>query len=372
RLKATFGFSHFGLVVTTYGIVRSDSEMLTKFFFDYIIPHASQHIRNPTSKSFKAIKVLKSKRRLVLSSTPIENSVAAIWSQQHCANPGLLGSYSYFQKEFVAPIEKKKDEGKAARLQAIIKPFILRRTKDQVAKELPPKTEHTVYCEMTEEQASWYERIKSEYRNALLDNQLQQKKQGNQIMLLQGLTKLRQMANHPAMLDPETAFPSGKFDTVIEMLQAIVAENHKVLIFSQFVTHLQLFRTYFDREKIAYAYLDGHTRLRADAVEAFKEKEQTQIFLISIKAGGVGLNLTEADYVFILDPWWNPAVEQQAIDRSHRIGQTKNVFIYKFISKDTVEEKILALQGQKKSLSTSLITTEESFMKSLSTDDIQE
>src|SRR5690606_36432313 len=179
-------------------------------------------------------------------------------------------------------------------------------------------------------------------------------------------------SNHPSMLYTETAFHSGKFDTVIEMLQSIVAENHKVLIFSQFVTHLQLFRTYFDREKIAYAYLDGHTKHRADAVEAFKEKENTQILLISIKAGGVGLNLTEADYVFILDPWWNPAVEQQAIDRSHRIGQTKNVFIYKFISKATVEEKILALQGQKKSLSTSLITTEESFMKSLSTDDIQE
>ena len=372
RLKDTFGFSHFDLVVTTYGIVRSDSEMLTKFFFNYIILDESQHIKNPTSKSFKAIKVLKSKHRLVLSGTPIENSVGDIWSQMHFANPGLLGSYSYFQKEFVAPIEKKKDEEKAARLQAIIKPFILRRTKDQVAKELPPKTEHTVYCEMTEEQASWYERIKSEYRNALLDNQLQQKKQGNQIMLLQGLTKLRQMANHPAMLDPETAFPSGKFDTVIEMLQSIIAENHKVLIFSQFVTHLQLFRAHFDREKIAYAYLDGNTKHRADAVEAFKEKENTQIFLISIKAGGVGLNLTEADYVFILDPWWNPAVEQQAIDRSHRIGQTKNVFIYKFISKDTVEEKILALQGQKKTLSASLITTEESFMKSLSTADIQE
>lgn len=370
RLKDTLSFSHFDLVITTYGIARSDEELLSSFFFNYIILDESQHIKNPTSKSFRAIKGLKSKHKLTLSGTPIENSVADIWSQMHFANPGLLGSYRSFQKEFVSPIEKKKDEEKAARLQAIIKPFILRRTKDQVAKELPPKTEQTVYCEMVEEQAKLYERTKSEYRNALLDNELNRK--GNQIRLLQGLTKLRQIANHPKMVQEDVTFSSGKFDTILEMLQSIVAEHHKVLIFSQFVKHLQLFRDEFDREQIPYAYLDGQTKDRADAVSTFKQQEDIQIFLISIKAGGVGLNLTEADYVFILDPWWNPAVEQQAIDRSHRIGQTKNVFIYKFISKDTVEEKILALQSQKKALSSSLITTEESFIKSLSTADIQE
>lgn len=372
RLKDSFGFSHFDLVITTYGVVRVDEELLRTFFFNYIILDESQHIKNPTSKSFKAIKGLKSRYKLALSGTPIENSVADIWSQMHFANPGLLGSYSYFQKEFVVPIEKKKDEDKAARLQAIIKPFILRRTKDQVAKELPSKTEQTIYCEMSEEQASLYERVKSEYRNALLDNQLQQGGQGNQIMLLQGLTRLRQIANHPHMTDEAYTDTSGKFDTVLEMLKSIVAEGHKILVFSQFVKHLQLFRNHFDRQKIEYAYLDGNTKDRAGAVTTFKDRESTQIFLISIKAGGVGLNLTEADYVFILDPWWNPAVEQQAIDRSHRIGQTKNVFIYKFISKDTVEEKILALQSQKKALSSALITTEESFMKSLSLEDIRE
>lgn len=372
RLKDTFGFSHFDLIITTYGIVRSDAEMLGKFFFNYIILDESQHIKNPASKSFKAIKELKGKHKLTLSGTPIENSVADIWSQMHVANPGLLGSYNYFQKEFVIPIEKKKDEEKAARLQAIIKPFILRRTKDQVAKELPPKTEQTIYCEMADEQTTLYERTKSEYRNAILDNQLQQNGRGGQIMLLQGLTKLRQIANHPKMVEENAPLTSGKFDAVLEMLASIIAEHHKVLIFSQFVKHLQLFRDEFDRRKIPYAYLDGNTKNRADAVNTFKEQRETQIFLISIKAGGVGLNLTEADYVFILDPWWNPAVEQQAIDRSHRIGQTKNVFIYKFISKDTVEEKILALQHQKKALSSALITTEESFIKSLSTADIQE
>ncbi|QBQ39748.1 ATP-dependent helicase [Sphingobacterium psychroaquaticum] len=372
RLKDPFGFSHFDLVITTYGIARSDEQLLAKFFFNYIILDESQHIKNPTSKSFKAIKTLKSKHKLALSGTPIENSVGDIWSQMHFTNPGLLGSYSFFQKEFVLPIEKKKDEEKAARLQAIIKPFILRRTKDQVAKELPPKTEQTIYCQMNEEQAEQYESVKSEYRNALLDNALQQNGKGNQILLLQGLTKLRQLANHPRMLDENADISSGKFDAVTEMLSSIMAEGHKVLVFSQFVKQLQLFKQYFDKQKIAYAYLDGSTKDRQEAVSVFKENEAVQVFLISIKAGGVGLNLTEADYVFILDPWWNPAVEQQAIDRSHRIGQKKNVFIYKFISKDTVEEKILALQGRKKALSSALITTEESFIKSLSKEDIQE
>ncbi|SJN44241.1 hypothetical protein FM107_12790 [Sphingobacterium sp. JB170] len=372
RLRDAFGFSHYDLIITTYGIVRSDEEMLKKFFFNYIILDESQHIKNPRSKSFKAIKTLTSRNKLALSGTPIENSVADIWSQMHFTNPGLLGSYSFFQNEFVVPIEKKKDEEKAARLQTLIKPFVLRRTKDQVATELPEKTEQILFCEMGEEQANYYENTKSEYRNALLDITLSGHAKGNQIILLQGLTKLRQIANHPKMIERDQELPSGKFDAVNEMLDSIIAEKHKVLIFSQFVKHLTLFRDHFEESNIKYAYLDGSTKDRAAAVNGFKEGSDIQIFLISIKAGGVGLNLTEADYVFILDPWWNPAVEQQAIDRSHRIGQTKNVFIYKFITKDTVEEKILALQNKKKALSAALITTEESFIKSLSAEDIRE
>jgi len=372
RLRDAYGFSHFDLVITTYGTARSDEELLARFFFNYIILDESQQIKNPGSKAFKAIKNLKSRHKLALSGTPVENSVSDIWPQMHFANPGLLGAYSYFQKEFVAPIEKKKDEAKAARLQAMIKPFVLRRTKDQVATELPPKTEQTIFCQMADGQAERYESVKSEYRNALLDSALQQNGKGNQIMLLQGLTKLRQLANHPRMLDETSDLPSGKFEAVLEMLESIAAEGHKVLVFSQFVKHLQLFKSHFDRHGIAYAYLDGSTKNRAEAVSAFKENERTKVFLISIKAGGTGLNLTEADYVFVLDPWWNPAVEQQAIDRAHRIGQTKNVFIYKFISRDTVEEKILALQQRKKALSSALITTEESFVKSLTQEDVRE
>lgn len=372
RFKDPYAFTHFDLVITTYGIARSDEDLLSKFFFNYIILDESQNIKNPTSKSFKAIKLFKSQHKLALSGTPIENSVSDIWSQMHFTNPGLLGSYSFFQKEFVLPIEKKKDEEAAKRLQAIIKPFVLRRTKSQVATELPPKTEQIIYCDMTEAQGEYYESTKSEYRNALLDGAVQQGSKTSQIALLQGLTKLRQMANHPKMTDADYNKGSGKFQAVIEMLSSISSEGNKVLIFSQFVKHLEIFREYFEKEHIPYAYLDGATKNREEAVDQFKKNEDIKVFLISIKAGGVGLNLTEADYVFILDPWWNPAVEQQAIDRSHRIGQTQNVFIYKFITKDTVEEKIVALQNRKKSFADSLITTEESFVKSLSQNDLKE
>lgn len=372
RGKDMDSFKEYDLIITTYGIVRSDFELLENFYFNYIILDESQNIKNPSSKSFKALKKLKSRYKLALSGTPVENTVGDLWSQMHFLNPGLLGSHSFFQAEFVQPIEKKKDEQKAVRLQALVKPFILRRTKDQVATELPPKTEQTIYCQQSEEQEEIYETVKSQYRNALLDTALGKSDKPSQIAVLQGLTKLRLIANHPKLTDEGYVHDSGKFQVVCDMLDAVISEKSKVLVFSQFVKQLQLFKEYLDERQIAYAYLDGSTRDRSQEVENFKKNEDIQVFLISIKAGGVGLNLTEAEYVFILDPWWNPAVEQQAIDRTHRIGQTKNVFIYKFISKDTVEEKILALQKRKKELATSLITTEESFVKSLSQEDLKE
>lgn len=372
RAKETDAFSKYDLIITTYGIVRIDEKVLKDCFYNYIILDESQNIKNPTSKSFKAIKALKGRHKLALSGTPIENSVTDIWSQMHFTNPGLLGNHSFFQNEFALPIEKKNDEQIAKKLQALIKPFVLRRTKAQVATELPPKTEQIIYCEMSEKQSELYESVKSEYRNALLDPLAGQANRNVPFTLLQGLTQLRQLANHPKMTTKDYTGGSGKFDSVIEMLEAISSEGHKVLVFSQFVKHLELFKTHFDQHNIAYAYLDGATKNREEAVDYFKQNKDVKIFLISIKAGGTGLNLTEADYVFILDPWWNPAVEQQAIDRSHRIGQNRNVFIYKFISQNTIEEKIVALQNKKKSLATSLITTEESFVKSLSQEDLQE
>ncbi len=372
RTKEPALFGQYDLVITTYGIARIDEELLSSFYFNYIILDESQLIKNPSSKSFKAVKGLKAKHRLVLSGTPVENSVADLWAQMAFLNPGLLGSYRYFQQEFVQPIEKKKDDEKARRLQAMIKPFVLRRTKNQVATELPPKSEQVFYCTMGEEQAEYYERVKSEYRNAILENLGDEKAKPPQIALLQGLTKLRQLANHPAMVDATFQGESGKFESAIHTLDTVLQRGNKVLVFSQFVKQLVLFKQYFDKHGIGYAYLDGATKNRQEVVQQFREDKDTRLFLISIKAGGVGLNLVEADYVFILDPWWNPAVEQQAIDRTHRIGQTRNVFIYKFITKGTVEEKILALQNRKKTIADTLITTEESFIKSLSREDISE
>jgi len=372
RYKSPEVFSNYDLVITTYGISRIDIELFKSYFFDYVILDESQNIKNPSSKSFQAVRQLKSKFKLILSGTPVENSVNDLWTQMSFINPGLLGIQQFFMNEFVTPIEKKKDEDKARKLQALIKPFVLRRTKEQVATELPPKTENLFYCQMSEEQSAVYEKVKSEYRNELLKSLDDGSFPKKQIQVLQGLIKLRQIANHPVMIDSEYEGDSGKFENVVHTLSNVLEGGHKVLIFSQFVRQLNIYREYFDMEDIPYVYLDGSTQNRGDVVKQFQEDPKTRVFLISIKAGGVGLNLTEADYVFILDPWWNPAVEQQAIDRTHRIGQTKNVFIYKFITKDSVEEKILALQQRKLSVARALITTEESFIKSLSVEDIKE
>ncbi|RZK82457.1 MAG: DEAD/DEAH box helicase [Pedobacter sp.] len=365
-------FVNYDIVITTYGITRVDIDLLKNFYFNYIILDESQNIKNPSSKSFKAVKSLKSKNKLILSGTPVENSVSDLWTQLTFLNPGLLGTQAFFNEEYVQSIEKKKDEEKARKLQAIIKPFVLRRTKEQVAAELPSKTEQVFYCNMSEDQAAYYEKTKSAYRNDLLSSMDDGTFKKKQVQLLQGLTALRQLANHPLMIDDTYESDSGKFENVIHTLDNVLKGGHKVLIFSQFVKHLNIFRNYFERESIPFSYLDGSTKNRGEIVAEFQQNETLKVFLISIKAGGVGLNLTQADYVFILDPWWNPAVEQQAIDRTHRIGQEKKVFIYKFIAKDTVEEKILALQNRKKRLASSLITTEESFIKSLSKEDIQE
>jgi superfamily II DNA or RNA helicase len=372
RNKDVANFANYDIIITTYGVTRVDVDELKNFYFNYIILDESQNIKNPASKSFKAVRSLKSKHKLILSGTPVENSVSDLWSQLTFLNPGLLGTQAFFYDEYVQAIEKKKDEEKARKLQSIIKPFVLRRTKEQVAAELPPKTEQVIYCDMSEDQAAYYEKTKSAYRNDLLQSMDDGTFAQKQVQLLQGLTALRQLANHPIMIDGEYISDSGKFENVIHTLDNVLKGGHKVLVFSQFVKHLDIFKKHFEAEHIPFAYLDGSTRNRGEIVSEFQQNTELKVFLISIKAGGVGLNLTQADYVFILDPWWNPAVEQQAIDRTHRIGQDKKVFIYKFIAKDTVEEKILALQNRKKSLASSLITTEESFFKSLSKEDIRD
>ncbi|HLU88195.1 MAG TPA: DEAD/DEAH box helicase, partial [Cyclobacteriaceae bacterium] len=285
-------------------------------------------------------------------------------------NPGLLGSAALFKKQFLQPIEKKNDQAKAAKLHAMVKPFILRRMKSQVAGDLPEKLVQVKYSTMAADQEEAYQKVRNYYRDKIVSN-LDIRGVGSQrFTLLRGLTQLRQIANHPKMVEPEYKGESGKLEDITYMIRSTVSEGHKILVFSQFVRHLAIVKNFLQEEGIAFAYLDGQTRDRQAEVESFQQNENIKVFLISLKAGGVGLNLTAAEYVFLLDPWWNPAVEAQAIDRAHRIGQENRVIIYKFITRDTVEEKILALQAKKLALAGDLIGSEESFMKSLSKDDI--
>lgn len=370
RNKDISRFKNYDLVLTSYGITRLDVELLQQYYFNYIILDESQVIKNPTSNIARAVRELKSRHKLVLTGTPIENTTLDLWSQMSFINPGILGSQSYFRNEYQYPIEKKADEGRSKKLGAIIKPFILRRHKSQVATELPEKVEYIQYSVMTPEQEKRYEEAKTLYREKILKLIDQEGLGNSRFMILEGLTKLRQLANHPRMIEQGYSGDSGKLEDITHMLENAMAEGHKVLVFSQFVKHLDLVRDYLKSNKIDFAYLDGSSTDRKDQVERFNRDNKLKVFLISIKAGGLGLNLTEADYVFILDPWWNPAVEAQAIDRAHRIGQKKKVFTYKFITRNSVEEKILMLQQKKLKLSQELITTEESFMKQLTKDDI--
>ena len=370
RDKNTAQFDDYDLILTSYGIVRIDIDLLSDYRFNYVILDESQAIKNPSSHITKAVMQLNTANRLILTGTPLENSTLDLWSQMSFINPGLLGSQSFFRNEFQIPIEKRHDEAKTGRLYSLIKPFMLRRNKAQVATDLPEKVESVLYCEMTPDQETQYEEAKSYYRNLILEHIEEEGMARSQMVVLQGLTKLRQLANHPRMVDADYEGDSGKLDDVLMRLESAMTENHKVLVFSQFIKHLNVVQQYLKEKKIKYAYLDGSTTDRQSQVELFQTDDSVKLFLISLKAGGLGHNLTAADYVFILDPWWNPAIEAQAVDRAHRIGQQKPVFTYKFIAKNTVEEKILSLQRAKQQLAGSLISTEETFMKSLTKEDI--
>jgi len=372
RSKDPQNFNSHDLILTSYGIARQDMDILKGFPFHYVILDESQMIKNPDSKTAKAIRKLVSRHRLSLTGTPIENTVMDIWSQMSFLNPGLLGSETFFRKFYVTPIEKDKDEKRSAKLRRVIYPFILRRKKEQVEQELPPKIEKLHYCDMLERQQQLYDDTKNTYRNYLLEliNQGTWKK--NKLNILTGLQKLRQIAIHPKMIDKENyeIEESGKYREIKRLLWQILNRGSKVLIFSQFVKMLKLLKKDLEKEDFKLNYLDGSTRDRQGLVDSFQNDEDIRLFLISIKAGGVGLNLTAADYVFILDPWWNPAVENQAVDRSHRIGQKKAVIYYKFITRDSIEEKILSLQQRKAQLSSDIIAVEEDIYKSLTEQDI--
>lgn len=360
------------LIITSYGMVRSDIEHLSKLNFGYLLLDESQAIKNPGAQITKAVQVLKSSNKLILSGTPVQNNTFDLYAQMNFLNPGMLGNMEFFKTEFANPIDKYADKAKGDELRKLIYPFMLRRTKEQVAKDLPDKTETVLWCEMDTAQRKVYDHYKKLYRETLMERIAENGMGKSSMYILEGLLKLRQICDSPALLkDEKYKNDSVKIKELVRELEDNTG-THKVLVFSQFVEMLSLIRTELDQREIKYSYLDGSTPAikRKDAVNKFQGDATIRVFLISLKAGGVGLNLTSADYVYLIDPWWNPATEQQAIDRTHRIGQTNKVFAYKMICKDSVEEKILQLQQKKKALASDLISEESGFVKKLTKDDI--
>ncbi len=357
------------VLVTTYGTMRRDILKLKELTFDHIVLDEAQAIKNPNSQAAKAARLLNGRHRLALTGTPVENHLGELWSLFEFLNPGMLGRSTVFQKCWK---NGQAEAGTIELLRTALAPFLLRRTKEQVLTELPKKTEQTLYCELDKQERKSYDQLRKYYRESLQkkieDRGLKQSK----IHVLEALLRLRQAACHRGLLDSKHAdSSSAKLDALLEQVTEIVEEGHKALVFSQFTSLLAIVRGHLDKRGIVYEYLDGRTRKRQEKVRRFQEDPDCPLFLISLKAGGHGLNLTAADYVFILDPWWNPAVEAQAVDRVHRIGQERPVFAYRLIARDTVEEKILQLQESKRSLAESIISADGSLIQRLTAEDLQ-
>lgn len=347
------------LIFTSYSIVHRDISILEKYDFRYLILDESQYIKNKNSKIFKAINKISTGHKIALSGTPIENSLDDLWSQMQFINPDILGSYTFFVENFKNPIEKKQNEEVLSELKNLIQPYILRRTKEQVLKDLPELTEQIYYCDMDPEQEKLYEKEKSKARNFLLKTD---GSSPDKISIINTLMKLRQLSNHPKMVDADSEIDSGKYIAVTNYLESLVKGKQKAIIFSSFVTNLNFYTDWCKENKIEFCEITGETpaNKREQEVKRFQEKENPLLFFISLKAGGVGLNITKASYVLFLDPWWNPFAEKQGVGRAHRIGQLNKVNVIRFISKNTVEEKIIKLQENKKLLSDSLL--EESYI----------
>ncbi len=425
RLRSTDRFADYDVILTTYGTLRSDIVFLKDYPFDYAILDEAQAIKNAQTESAKAVRLLRAEYRLALSGTPVQNHLGELWSLFEFLNPGMLGAAAVFDARFqpakpvaqpAAPAAEAADaaaettaettsepaaeesaeaaaadpaveaqleeddpnESPRILLSRALRPFILRRTKAQVAQDLPPCTEQTIVCELDESQRAMYDELRDHYRQALLGAGKSGATPGgaapNRMQVLEALLRLRQAACHPGLIDKtRVGEPSAKLDMLFTQLDEILEEGHKALVFSQFTSLLSIVRRRLDDPKrpVQYAYLDGKTRDRKSPVEQFQNDPNTKLFLISLKAGGLGLNLTGADYVFLLDPWWNPAVEAQAIDRAHRIGQTRHVFAYRLIAKDTVEEKVLQLQQTKRDLADAIISEDNAVLSSLTSDDLQ-
>lgn len=373
RNSYTSAFEGYDIIISSYGTIRSDIKIFSEITFDYVILDESQAIKNPKSLASKAVLLLNTKYKIALSGTPIQNNTFDLYAQMNFLNPNMLGSHEFFLNQFANPIDKLQEKEAKEQLKKLVYPFILRRTKEQVAKDLPPKTETILYCEMGKEQRKIYEAYRANYQSKILGMIDEKGMQKSQFHILQGLTKLRQICDSPAILNEDEPLEnySIKIDEQIKELTEN-ASGHKTLIFSQFIGMLALLKKALEKEGISYAYFDGSSSIneRETNINRFQNDEDCKVFLISLKAGGVGLNLTAADYVYIVDPWWNPAVEQQAIDRTHRIGQTKPVFAYRMICKNTIEEKMLQLQEKKRMLAEDLISDDVAIMKRLTRDDI--
>jgi len=371
RTKATSHFENYDLILTTYGTLRRDAVHFQDFDFDFVILDEAQAIKNARTESAKAARLLTGNYRLALSGTPVENHLGELWSLFEFLNPGMLGSASVFQ--LATTTARTVDEESRKLLSRALRPFLLRRTKQQVAKDLPEKLEQTIYCEMEDAQRRHYNELRDYYRASLLKEIDSVGIKRAKIQILEALLRLRQAACHPALLKasgkPEE--PSAKLDLLMPQLSEVIDEGHKALVFSQFTSFLSIVRQRLDSEGIAYEYLDGKTRDRQAPVERFQNDPDCKLFLISLKAGGQGLNLTAAEYVFLLDPWWNPAVESQAIDRAHRIGQTRRVFAYRLITRDTVEEKVLELQSTKRDLADAIVNADNSVLRNITSDDLK-
>jgi superfamily II DNA or RNA helicase len=369
RGKTCDHFHDHDVIITTYGTLRRDALQFKDFQFDYVILDETQAIKNANTESAKAVRLLRGSHRLALSGTPVENHLGELWSLFEFLNPGLLGTAAVFKLTVGA---RNPDVESRALLSKALRPFILRRTKEQVAKDLPAKLEQTIYCEMEPEQRKLYDELRHHYRQALLGIIDKKGIKQSKIQILEALLRLRQAACHPGLIDKSRAVdPSAKLDVLLPQLAELMEEGHKALVFSQFTSLLSIVRSRLDDEHIVYEYLDGRTRDRGARVDRFQNDPDCKLFLVSLKAGGLGLNLTAAEYVFLLDPWWNPAVESQAIDRAHRIGQTRQVFAYRLIARDTVEEKVLELQKTKKDLADSIINADNSLIRDLDREDLE-
>jgi SNF2 family DNA or RNA helicase len=369
RQKAIAHFQNYDLIITTYGTLRRDAVQFQDADFDFVILDEAQAIKNARTGAAKAARLLKGKHRLALSGTPIENHLGELWSLFEFLNPGMLGAASVFQLSTSGA--RAPDDETRALLARALRPFLLRRTKQQVAKELPEKLEQTIYCEMDVAQRKQYDELRDYYRASLLEQVGRIGINRAKIQILEALLRLRQTACHPALVTGGNGDePSAKLDVLMPQLGEVTEEGHKALVFSQFTSFLAIVRRRLDLEGIDYEYLDGKTSRRDLAVERFQNDPKCKLFLISLKAGGQGLNLTAAEYVFLLDPWWNPAVEAQAIDRAHRIGQAQRVFAYRLITRDTVEEKVLALQATKRELADAILNADNSLIRNITGEDL--